>query len=113
MKEMPTPLDLHMGRCRTCMEAHFTYPLMFDEDAARSVDCAVVDGGVKSALRILAFSKGKDPAAIVALLELALEGLDEGGHSLPAAHVDRGIHAFISPEMQRAGLDLNRIDTTH
>lgn len=43
---------------------------------------------MKTALRTIAFSTATDTEAAAALMEIALEALDRGGHSISAALLD-------------------------
>lgn len=56
---------------------------------------------MKSALKIVAFGEGDANAAIVALLETALEALDQEGLKLAAVHVDWALAILAS------GLDVS------
>lgn len=57
---------------------------------------------MKSALKIIAFSKSDPAQAIVALLEVALEALDASDHRLPAAYVDMGLNTFLAQHSEKA-----------
>lgn len=50
---------------------------------------------MKSALEIVAFSRGSDLVGILNLLEVTREALDRNGHTLAAAHLDMAFIALV------------------
>ena len=52
---------------------------------------------MRSALKIIAFSNSTKFDGIVALLETALEALDDTGQFRAAAYVDMALNAYVSP----------------
>ena len=62
---------------------------------------------MNSALKIVAFSRNDEAKGIIALLDTALEVLDSSGHSLAAAYVDMGLHAYLNKISEEAA---NRLD---
>ena len=49
---------------------------------------------MKSALKLVAFAQGDQSAGIVALLETAMEALDDGGVSFVATYIDMALNAL-------------------
>lgn len=47
---------------------------------------------MKSALALVAFSKGSELQGVIALLETAIEALDRAGRILPAIYVDQALN---------------------
>ena len=62
---------------------------------------------MKSALKIIAFSNGDPLIGISALLEVALEALDEQGQNLAAAYVDLGLARYLEVVAERSFHDLD------
>ena len=57
---------------------------------------------MNSVLKIGAFSHDDEVKGIIALLETALEALDSSGHTIAAAYVDMGRHAYLNKLSEKA-----------
>jgi len=66
---------------------------------------------MKSAIKIIIFSKSDPAQAIASLLELAIEALDATGYSLPAAHVEMGLHTYFAQYSEKAKRNFDGGDT--
>ncbi len=56
-------------------------------------------GRMRSALQIVAFSNSTKFNGIIALLETALEALDETGQFRAAAYVDMALNAYVADSL--------------
>lgn len=60
---------------------------------------------MRSALEIVAFTQGNKPEGIIALLEVALQALDEEGMSSIAIHVDLALATLRVQHEAKKGYD--------